>query len=155
MLSLILSFSVTIQRFLAGSMVSSHGSITAPQLDPTRLHKHCTPDSVCGAAMADNNHGLNNLALSQPTLVFPKRHFGQTARAFNTGWYRGRPWLEYSAKLDACFWKTALEKDKGFSKHASSQCHLKECYSLVANEAKGGNWGNHCKPPRVHPDRKQ
>ena len=193
---IVLSFSVNMHRFLvakprnatatgpqsteAGSMVSSHG--TALQLNPNpeprpSCPSTAPPDSIRGAAVADTNHGLNSLAPSQPILVFPKRHFGQTARAFNSGWYRGRPWLEYSDKLDVCYcfpcckfganndrefvftkqgfsnWKTALEKDKGFTKHASSHCHLKS--AVAANEATGGNGGNYCKPPRAHPDRKK
>jgi len=110
------------------------------------------PNPSPSVAVADeyNNKGLNTEAPSQPiALVFPKRNFGKSSRSFCPGWYRGRPWLEYSAKLDACFcfpcqkfggnndrdlvfikqgftnWKTALEKYKGLSKHASSQCHIK------------------------------
>ncbi len=89
---------------------------------------------------------------SQPTLVFSKCQFGQTARAFNAGWYHGRPWLEHSAKLDLCFcfpkfgannhkdfvfmkqgfnnWKTALEKDI----QQASQCYLKSAVAYSQME---------------------
>ncbi|KAK0141175.1 hypothetical protein N1851_021817 [Merluccius polli] len=113
--------------------------------------------------MADNNHGLNSLAPSQPILVFPKRHFGQTACAFNSGWYCGRPWMEYSAKLDACFcfpcrkfgfnnWKTSLEKDKGFTKHTSSQCHLKSAVAwsqMKQREETGATTANLLGPTQI------
>ena len=195
---IVLFFSVNMHRFLvakpcnrtatgpqsteAGSMVSSHG--TAPQLNPNpEPQPSCTstapPDSIRGAAMADTNHGLYSLAPSHTILVFPKRHFGQIAHAFNSGRYRGRPWLEYSAKLDECFcfpcrkfgenndrdlvftkqgfnnWKTALEKDKGFTKHASSQCHLKSAVAWSHMKQWEEMGGNHCKPARAHPDRKK
>lgn len=75
---------------------------------------------------------------------YPKRAFGSISRSFNAGWYRSRPWLEYSILRDACFcfpcckfgvankrdvvftlrgytnWKAALERDRGMQKHASS-----------------------------------
>lgn len=164
-------------------MVSSHGA--APQLNPNpEPRPSCTntapPDSIRGAAMADTNHGLNSLAPSQPILVFPKRHFGQTARAFNSGWYQESPWLEYSAKLDACFcfpcrkfganndrdlvftkqgfnnWKTALEKDKGFTKHASSQCHLKSAVAwsqMKQREETGETIANLLGPTQIEKNR--
>lgn len=69
-------------------------------------------------------------------------------KSFNHALYRTRPWLEYSVLRDACFcfpcrkyvtgnerdvvftshgftnWKSALERDRGLQKHASSHSHV-------------------------------
>ena len=40
----------------------------------------------------------------QPRLkVYPLTAFGDKTRAFNAMWFSGRPWLEYSVRLDKCF----------------------------------------------------
>lgn len=97
------------------SAASETESGTAQLVKPKQScsSKHSQSSSSCTStvtaipfpvARADVDLGLNNTAPSQPAnLVFPKRDFGKTTRSFCPGWYRGRPWLEYSAKLDACF----------------------------------------------------
>ena len=167
--SLSLALSVNMRRFLvskprdasstaatapvspeAGSEPSSTRGTAAPQPDPnanpqlssTSTATQAERVAVCNAAAAADTVAL--LLHHSPQILFPKRHFGKTARAFSPGWYRGRPWLGYSVKLDACFcfpcrkfggnndrdlvftkqgfnnWKTALEKDKGLTKRGSS-----------------------------------
>ena len=186
-------------RALAAAETESPGSSgdTAPRLatisNPRAQSSTSTPSSSCtrpaapvvpspSVAVADEyNIGLNTEAPSQPiALVFPKRNFGKSSRSLCPGWYRGRPWLEYSAKLDACFcfpcqkfggnndrdlvftkqgftnWKTALEKDKGLSKHASSQCHIKNakaCSEMSQREATGETICNLIGPTQMEKNR--
>ena len=87
----------------------------------------------------------NQVVLQQ----YPSRIQGKK-RSFVSGWYHNRDWLEYGVKADAvyCFpcrhfgntargtvdsaflvrgyndWKHAVEKDKGFQKHANSKEHI-------------------------------
>jgi len=89
-----------------------------------------------------NDLGINEL--KQPELAqYPATMHGKKLRRFQNAWYTGRPWLEYSVTLDACFryccrkftkgsdrdadpcfvssgfrnWKIALEEGRGLIKH--------------------------------------
>ena len=75
----------------------------------------------------------------------PKK-YGAKQHDFQSTWYSGRPWLEFSVALEAAFcyccrhfsnridphftvtgfsnWQHGLEKNKGFSKHAASIVHM-------------------------------
>ena len=170
-----------------GPSSSCQGAASAAQQQPPS--NSCTSTagiavlnaSVAVATADDLDIGLNATAPSQPTnLNFPKRHFGKTTRAFCPGWYRGRPWLEYSVKLDACFcfpcrkfggindrdlvftktgftnWKTALEKDKGLTKHAASQCHVKNAKAwseMTQRKATGETISNLLGPTQLEKNR--
>jgi len=90
---------------------------------------------------------------AQPSATFPNRYFGvgknRRSRSFSAAWYKGRPWLEYSVKVDAAFcfpcrtfrlcgskeescftdggyrnWKAATKESKGLSKHEKSAQHV-------------------------------
>lgn len=88
---------------------------------------------------------------AQPFLQsYPTTQIGKRLRKFQSSWFAGRPWLEYSIKADACFcypcrkfvnnlirdrdqaftqagfsnWKIALEKSRGFQAHEQSKCHI-------------------------------
>ena len=83
----------------------------------------------------------------QPKLQkYAPKKYGAKQRDFQSTWYSGRPWLEFSVALEAAFcyccrhfsnrmdphftvtgfsnWQHALEKNKGFSKHAASIVHM-------------------------------
>lgn len=91
----------------------------------------------------------------QPHLTkFPQTHHGTRKRAFNSKWYKGNTWLEYSVIQDSsyCFacrhfslpnapdsaftspsgfsnWKKALVKDAGFNLHSKSDHHMNAMYA--------------------------
>lgn len=170
----------------SGPLSSCQGAASAPER-PANCNPQpkasctSTAESERPAATPNDDIGLDATAPSQPiNLNFPKRHFGKTTRAFCPGWYRGRPWLEYSVKLDACFcfpcrkfggindrdlvftktgftnWKTALEKDKGFTKHAASQCHIKNAKAwseMTQREATGETISNLLGPAQIEKNR--
>lgn len=124
---------------------SPPSSAPASEINPSPSTSACQNHVAGGSEILD----LNVNAPSQPILnSYPKRAFGSISGAFNAGWYRSRPWLEYSALRDACFcfpcrkfgvanerdvvftwrgytnWKAAMERDRGMQKHASSHCHV-------------------------------
>ena len=50
------------------------------------------------------SHGLNDVSPTQIFLKkFPKTRFGQKLRSFNTAWYKGKRWLEYSVATDGAY----------------------------------------------------
>ena len=58
-----------------------------------------TPSTIVTSA-----HGLNENSPSQPCLKkFPTTMCGAALRSFNSSWYKGRPWLEYSIEKDAAY----------------------------------------------------
>ncbi len=156
----------------SGSSSSDHGVAAVASQTPTSpapaSGTRPTPSTsvpqnhaACGSETLD----LNSNTPSQPILnSYPKCTFGSISQAFNAGWYRSRPWLEYSLSRDACFcfpcrkfsvanerdvvftsrgytdWKAALERDRGLQKHASSQCHVQAMATwseLKCREASG------------------
>lgn len=127
------------------SEAPANAPIPSAPISPNQLHLSAAPASP---ATPNTVSDLNGDAPSQPMLTsYPKHAFGSTFRAFNSAWYRTRPWLEYSIQRDACFcfpcrkyatanerdvvftlrgfnnWKAALERDRGLQKHASSHSH--------------------------------
>ena len=102
--------------------------------------------------------GATDIALNlsddqrQPKLSsYKQTMLGGQMRSFQKGWYAGRPWLEYSQKLDAMFcypcllfegdgseskwtilgfdnWKIAMEKKKGIKLHEESLTHLSSMF---------------------------
>lgn len=97
--------------------------------------------------------GTCDLGADKPNQIvlknFPRRIFSGKNRSFNSDWYTGRDWLEYSVTLDAAFcypcrmfrapsspgdstfvrsgfndWKHVIERGKGLNKHAESREHL-------------------------------
>ena len=50
------------------------------------------------------SHGLNDISPTQKVLKkYPARKFGTTSRSFNSTWYKGKPWLEYSVATDSAY----------------------------------------------------
>ena len=108
---------------------------------------------------------LNIDAPSQPRMKdYPKTLYSEGkssySRNFQSAWYNGRTWLEYSVEQDACYcfpcriygvnksaanktftvtgfrnWKAALGgKDKGFTKHENSPFHLRNIESWTQQQ---------------------
>ena len=96
---------------------------------------------------ASNDLGQFDGEPVQPKLQkYAPKQYGNKQRDFQSTWYSGRPWLEFSVSLKAAFcyccrhfsnrsdphftitgfsnWQHALEKNKGFSKHAASSVHM-------------------------------
>ena len=95
----------------------------------------------------------NDLGVNQPARIilksYPQTTFGNKNRSFNKAWFDAHQWLEYSSITDRVYcypcriflhqhhlkdktftldgfnhWKSATERGKGLSKHATSECHL-------------------------------
>ena len=48
--------------------------------------------------------------------IFPSKPIGKKLRRFNSSWYVGRPWLEYSQKADKCFCCAMLVEDSAITR---------------------------------------
>ena len=114
-------------------------------------------DNITGQSKSDVENisstetDLGRTLPKQPSLSeYPSTMYGKKQRRFQKAWYTGRPWLEYSVQLDACFcyccrkytkendpdadscftktgfrnWKTALADGRGLLKHATSKIHM-------------------------------
>ena len=105
----------------------------------------CSNSDSPTAACADLGQLRGKLV--QPKLQkYAAKKYGVKQHDFQSTWYSGRPWLEFSVSLEAAFcyccrhssnrsdpyftitgfsnWQHALEKNKGFSKHAASSVHI-------------------------------
>ena len=107
--------------------------------------------SATQSTVSSSPNDLGTNEPKQPELAqYPSTMHGKKLRRFQKAWYTGRPWLEYSVTLDACFcyccrkftkdsdrdadpcfvssgfrnWKIALEEGRGLIKHESSKNHV-------------------------------
>ena len=72
-------------------------------ISTTTISRGCGRQSVHGQVPLDIASGRHQSPF-QPMLKFPGRSFGSDRpRSFNSGWYAGFPWIEYSVERDAAF----------------------------------------------------
>lgn len=86
----------------SSSSSSSSSSSKEVMVVASRLFVRDRDDVMSTTAPA--NHGLNENSPTQPRLQkFPATLSGSVTRSFNSSWYKGRKWLEYSVNKDAAY----------------------------------------------------
>ena len=136
--------------------LSCSSSLPRDQTSTDCIPNNSTPSLILSPFLNENSHrkfipndisrSCDDVPVQKKLATYPTN---QQNRSFQSSWFNGRIWLEYSVQNDACYcyycrhfasnqlnaddsftntgfnnWKRALEKTSGLIKHASCQAHI-------------------------------